>query len=291
MYKTSIAKRVLALMGVLVVSSSVLAAEGRDLGDASEVRVYKSTDEAELKLYIYNPSDHRADDARGAMIFFHGGGWRSGSPDQFAPHCRLLASQGMVAITAEYRLIQKHKTPAWRCVEDAKSAMRWVRSHAVALGIDPERIAVGGGSAGGHLAACIGLDVPGFDSEGEDTSVRASADAMVLFNPALNIADIPKNYRWEGRNTDASPLQLVAKGAPPTIIFHGKADQTVNYDQAEAFEQAMKSADNDCRLMGFEGAEHGFFNFGRGDGSAYTATTTAMVSFLSDLGFITPTAP
>lgn len=291
MLKTSVAKRALAMIGVLAISNSVFAAEGPDLSDASDVRVYKETAETDLNLYIYNPADLHADDSRGAILFFHGGGWRSGSPDQFAPHCRLLASKGMVAITAEYRLTGKHKTPAWRCVEDAKSAMRWVRAHAEALGIDPDRIAVGGGSAGGHLAACIGLNVPGFVTEGEDTDVRASADAMVLFNPALNIAELRNNYRWEGRNTEASPLQLVGEGAPPAIIFHGKADKTVSYDQAEAFENAMKSAGNDCRLMGFEGAEHGFFNFGRGDGSAYTATTTAMVSFLSDVGFMTPTAP
>ncbi len=277
-----------ALMCVvsLDVAQLAVAQEDSNLSDASRVEVYKTTEETKLRVFIYNPEKLSAGDERGAIVFFHGGGWRSGIPDQFAPHCRLLASKGMVAITAEYRLTKKHGTPAWRCLEDAKSAMRYVRSNAADLGIGPDRIAVGGGSAGGHLAACIGLDVAGFDAEGEDTSVPAFADAMVLFNPALNIAKLPDTYRWQGRNTKASPLQLVKTDAPPTLIFHGTADKTVRHTQAVGFEKAMVEAGNDCRLVSFEGAGHGFFFFGRGDGSAYEETTSAMVAFLENSGFI-----
>jgi len=271
------------LAGVAV---PAIAQGARDLSEASEVRVYKNTDEADLKAYIYNPDDLASGERRGAILFFHGGGWRSGNPDQFAPHCALLASKGMIAITAEYRLTKKHGTPAWRCVEDAKSAMRWVRAHAADLGIDPDRIAVGGGSAGGHLAACIGLGIDGFDTDGEDSSVRVSGDAMVLFNPAVDIAQIPERYGWDGRNADASPLQLVKPGAPPAIVFHGTADTTVPHDQAVAFTEAMTDAGNQCRLESTEDAGHGFFNFGRGDGSAYTDTTRSMVDFLEEHGFL-----
>ena len=282
---------VISLVALMAAAGSAFAQDGRNIRDATDVRVYKSTDEGELNLYIYNPTDHQADDSRGAILFFHGGGWRSGSPSQFAPHCRLLASNGMVAITADYRLIGTHKTPAWRCVEDALSAMRWVRAHAGDLGIDPNRIAVGGGSAGGHLAACIGLNISGFNAEDDDLSVSPAANAMVLFNPAVNIKEIGPRYGWDGRQVDASPLQLVKNGAPPAIIFHGTADQTVPYEHAVAFDEGLRAAGNSCRLVGVEGAGHGFFNFGRGDGSDYTATTTEMVKFLSELGFISSTTP
>lgn len=275
----------IATLAIFAAAYSATAAEGRDLSDASRVLVYKSTEEVELKAHIYTPEDHSEADHRAAIIFFHGGGWRSGNPDQFAPHCRLLGSKGMVAITVAYRLTGKHDVPAWRCLEDAKSAMRWVRANAETLGIDANRIAAGGGSAGGHLAACVGLNVPGFDAENDDTSVPASADAMVLFNPALNIANVPDTYRWDGRNVKASPQQLVRSGAPPCIMFHGTADTTVRHTQAVTFEDAMTGAGNDCRLVSFEEAGHGFFNHGRGDGSAYEETTRLMVEFLDKLGY------
>lgn len=272
---------------VSLLSFVAAAQKGRDLGDASEVYVYKKTNEAELRAFVYTPDDHDANATRPAIVFFHGGGWRSGSPSQFAPHCRLLASKGMVAVAVEYRLTRKHGVPAWKCLVDAKSAMRWVRAHAAELGIDPERIAVGGGSAGGHLAACIGLGVEDFDDERDDLSVSPAASAMVLFNPVLNLAKIPDRYGWHGKNLKASPQDLVKPGAPPAIIFHGTADTTVPYTQAEQFEKTMNEAGNDCRLVGFEGAGHGFFNYGRGDGSDYVETTKMMVDFLDELGYIT----
>jgi acetyl esterase len=83
-----------------------------------------------------------------------------------------------------------------------------------------------------------------------------------------------------------SPLHHVGSGAPPTIIFHGKADTTVPYRTAEQFTTAMKEAGNDCRLIGFDGQPHGFFNFGRDGNKAYRATTRAMDEFFVELGFL-----
>ncbi|MDB4796380.1 alpha/beta hydrolase fold domain-containing protein, partial [Akkermansiaceae bacterium] len=109
--------------------------------------------DVELKLHVFNPEGHKASDSRPAIVFFFGGGWNGGSPKQFYPHSEHLASLGMVAISAEYRVKSRNKTTPMECVKDGNSAIRWVRSHAKELGINPDMIAAGGGSAGGHVAA------------------------------------------------------------------------------------------------------------------------------------------
>ncbi len=262
----------------------------------ARVEVYKTIGDVELKMYIVEPEGHQMTDKTPAIVFFFGGGWRSGSPGQFAQHCKYLASRGMVAAAADYRVRSRHGTTADCCVRDAKSAVRWLRQNAERLGIDPERIAAGGGSAGGHIAACTGV-VPGFEEEGEDTSISSVPGAMVLFNPALVLAPVEgvelNNARMASlaERTGVEPLELspfhhVKANAPPTIIFHGEADKTVPFATAKVFAQAMKKADNDCRLHGYEGYGHGFFNHGRADGEMYRTTVKAMDEFLVELGYL-----
>ena len=149
-------------------------------------RIYKKAGERELKLTIVNPPDWKAQDQRPALVFFHGGGWVGGGPTQFTQHSDYLATRGMVCIQVEYRLIAKgDQGPPIDCVHDAKSAMRWVRGHAAELGIDPHRIAAGGGSAGGHLAAFVGM-VDGLDDPQDDLKISPKANALVLFNPVFD---------------------------------------------------------------------------------------------------------
>src|SRR2546425_12315614 len=122
----------------------------------AEVEAYKTVGDTKLNLYVYYPPGHKASDKRAAIVFFFGGGWTGGSPGQFEQHCKHLASRGMVAMTADYRVASRNQVKAVSCVADAKSAIRFVRQEAARLGIDPNRIAAGGGSAGGHIAACTG---------------------------------------------------------------------------------------------------------------------------------------
>ena len=257
---------------------------------------YKTVGETKLALYVFNPEGHKASDSRPAIVFFFGGGWTSGSPGQFEQHCRYLASRGMVAITADYRVASRHQAKAVQCVADAKSAIRYVRAHAKELGVDPKRIAAGGGSAGGHIAGCTGT-VPGLDEQGEDTAVSSVPDAMVLFNPALALAPVDGNdFGGFGARLPAerlgvepvaiSPAHNVKAGAPPTIVFHGRADSTVPFATAEVFAAAMKKAGNRCEVAGFEGQQHGFFNFGKGDNSMFRATLAQADKFLASLGWL-----
>ena len=257
---------------------------------------YKTVGETRLALSVFNPEGHKPSDGRAAIVFFFGGGWTSGSPGQFEQQCRYLASRGMVAITADYRVASRHQAKAAQCVADAKSAIRYVRAHAKELGVDPKRIAAGGGSAGGHIAGCTGT-VPGLDEAGEDKSVSSVPDAMVLFNPALTLAPVDGNdfggfgARLPAEKLGAEPVAIspthnVKAGVPPTIVFHGKADSTVPFATVEAFAAAMKKAGNRCEVAGFEGQQHGFFNFGRGDNAMFLETVKQADKFLASLGWM-----
>ncbi|MGI9471856.1 MAG: alpha/beta hydrolase, partial [Rubripirellula sp.] len=95
---------------------------------AGEKKIYRSAGDRDLALYVTKPADWTADDERPAIVFFHGGGWVSGSPGQFTEHCNYFASRGIVCFQVQYRLLdRKSKKPPVTCTEDAKSAMRWIR--------------------------------------------------------------------------------------------------------------------------------------------------------------------
>jgi acetyl esterase/lipase len=294
----------LAMLILICSTSSALAQkksksvvqEGVSL-EAATAEVYKTIGNVELKIYRFDPKDHKPSDRRPAIVFFFGGGWKGGDPKQFANHCAALADRGMVAMTADYRVSSRHHTKAIDCVEDAKSAIRWVRANASRLGIDPTRVAAGGGSAGGHLAACTGL-VPGYEKSSESTQISSVPNALVLFNPALILDNvegeesIPAAKLEELRERigddlkKVSPVHHVRTDAPPTIIFHGRADTTVPYRTAEVFAKAMQKSGNRCELVGYDDKAHGFFNFGRDNNTSYRETLAATDRFLVSLGYL-----
>lgn len=252
--------------------------------------------EVDLKLWVFEPQGWNKNDKRPAIVLFFGGGWTGGSPGQFLPQCKYLASRGMVAMAADYRVASRHGVKAVDCVRDAKSAIRYVRKNAARLGIDPARIAAGGGSAGGHLAAACGT-LEEFDEPDEDLGISSQPNALVLFNPAVVLALVEgvtlnrqRTFNMDERAGVAakriSPYHHVKAGVPPTAIFHGKADTTVPYATVEVFAKAMKEAGNTCELFGYDGEGHGFFNYGRGGGKMYAATLREADRFISGLGWI-----
>ncbi len=260
--------------------------------EGARTEVYKTVGDLSLSLHVFEPESGPKTN-RPAIVLFFGGGWSGGSPLQFANQCRYLARRGMVAITADYRVRSRHQVNVDVCVTDAKSAIRWVRANALRLGIDPHRIAAGGGSAGGHLAAATGT-VPGFEDAGEDLKISSVPNAMVLFNPGLVLAPIdqlpipPEAFaarlpeeRMGTAPRNLSPAHHVKPGVPPTIIIHGKADDQVPYATAEVFDRLMKEAGNRCDLVGYEGQGHGFFNV-----KSYDETVADMDRFLVSLGWL-----
>ncbi|NQT17238.1 MAG: alpha/beta hydrolase [Planctomycetes bacterium] len=250
--------------------------------------VYKTVGERALKLYVTARDDGQSTDPRPAIVFFHGGGWVGGKPGQFTEHSKYLASRGMVAVQVEYRLLdRKSDEPPTACVEDAKSAMRWVRGHATELGIDPERIASGGGSAGGHLAAFVGM-VDGLGAAEDDLSISAKSNAMVLFNPVFdNGPDGWGHQRVGKRYREFSPFHNVSADDPPAIVFLGSNDKLIPVQTAHDFKAAMEKKGNCCEVMIFEGKSHGFFNHGRDGNKPYYETVLAADKFLASLGWLT----
>ena len=249
----------------------------------ARVETYRKIDSTELKLWIFGESDAKT--KKPAIVFFFGGGWKGGSPAQFEDQARHFAKRGMIAITADYRVKSRHGVQVVECVKDAKAAIAWVRENAERLGIDPNKIAASGGSAGGHLAAATGT-ISGFGSD-------ERPNAMILFNPACTLAPIAD---WQPRKAGAelglerfgvdpqviSPAHHIGLHTPPTLILHGKADTTVPYASVVAFESVMKTAGRPCKLVGYEGEGHGFFN--RGEATAKTLAEAD--SFLVDLGWL-----
>ena len=223
--------------------------------------VYKTKDNIKLSLHIFNPKEHKITDQAPVIVFFFGGGWAGGTPKQFYEQSRFFAERGIVAISAEYRVIKKHGTTPFDAVTDAKSAIRWIRQHAGELGINSNKIVASGGSAGGHLALCTEV-IDGFEEVGEDLSISSQPNALILYNPVLDTTE--KGYGMakvgEEHKTAISPNHHIKNGIVPTLVFHGVADKTVPYENAERFNRLMNEFGNDCKLESYEGKDHGFFN-------------------------------
>ena len=262
----------------------------------ARAEVYKSVDATKLNLYIFDPKNHSATNRSPAIVFFFGGGWTSGSPQQFEKQCQYFASRGMVAITADYRVASRHQVKPAQCVEDARSAIRWVRQNAAKLGVDPNRIVAAGGSAGGHLAGLIAV-APDAACAGEDSSISSIPNAAILFNPALVLAPLDgQDFGKAGARLNSlrlgtepekiSPAHQVRAGAPPILIFHGEADTTVPFPTSKEFAQKMKAAGNRCELVGFPDQAHGFFNYRPGNNRYFLETLTQADQFLASLGYL-----
>lgn len=212
---------------------------------------YLPTDRNE-KLDIYHPPGAGAGTPLPAVIFYHGGGFNDGdkAKDREVRICSDLARAGFVAVSVNYKLRRMQGQVTWpRNIHDCKLALQWVRANAVRLGIDPDRIAVMGGSAGGTIAALLaysdpddGLEPP----EGNPAMSGPVACIVDLYGPmdlmtyrdmkmfAKTREEAPDLYR------QASPLTYLDKSDPPTFVTHGTSDETVNIGQSEKLVAKLK---------------------------------------------------
>ena len=220
---------------------------------------YKSTEQTDLNLFIYNPVDFDKSQTYNCIVFFHGGGWNSGDYKQFERQSIYFASRGMVAISVEYRIRNKHGTSPIDSMEDAKSAIRFIRSNAKVFSINPNRIAAAGGSAGGHLAAVAG-NIDLFDNSTEDLTISSKPNLLILYNPVLHYG---RKWGWIDNPSNASPYENLSEGAPPTIILTGTQDKIVPVELIENYKKRMEAVGSRCDVIFYEGAEHAFFNKGQ----------------------------
>lgn len=216
-----------------------------------------------------------------AVVMIHGGGWEGGSRAGYLGALPAMAKRGYVAMTISYRLTKpdasgKAKYPFPAAVNDCKCAIRWLRANAAKYKVDPERIGVTGGSAGGHLSLMLGVTSAsdGLDGEGGYADQSSRVQAVVnIFGPT----DMPHIWkskggaapivkRFLGGKLDAipdvykkaSPISYVKKDLPPMLTIHGTADTLVPPDQAERFDKAMREAGAQHTLLLLNGQGHGF---------------------------------
>lgn len=232
--------------------------------------VYAQRGDLALKLDLYRLR-FPAVQPMPAVIFVHGGAWRSGRKDQPNPVLWELAQQGYVGVSIQYRLSQTAPWPAQ--LEDARSAVRWLRRNADQYGVDPRRIGVFGSSSGAHIAALLALN-PG----DEEARVHACA---TLFAPTdlerlanwrrvqpkrredLLGENSPERQLFAGRLEEdaelvrsASPMTYVSGDAPPFLIVHGTLDETVPMNQAMLLHDAMRTARARADLFLIPGLGH-----------------------------------
>jgi acetyl esterase len=266
-------------------------AGGGESEPRGKVYVYKQSGGKPRELEIYFPPNHDASKSKvPGVILFHGGAWRGGNLGQFRIACHYLASRGLVAATADYRMLNAddlQRLPDGEsykrvCITDAKSAIRWFKQHAGELGVDPQRIITGGGSAGGHVSVLATTNA-GLNDPADPAEIDTSVVAYLLFNPAFAQAD--------KSDVEVDALSHLRADFPPAIVFFGSLDGSwrTGWDAVEA--KLEKLGNTTTRLEIAEGQAHGFFN----RDPWRTVTLIAADRFLAEQGLLegepTLTAP
>lgn len=245
----------------------------RELAVPESVTVEKDIEygrgqDVSLQLDLYSPKEPTKDVP--GLIFVHGGGWKKGHRNDYRYYCIKFAEQGYVVATISYRLRDVAPFPA--AVEDAKCAVRWMRSNAKKIGVDPDRIAILGGSAGGHLSMMVGYssDKPELEGNGghQDVSSRVQAvvnlygpsdlttpeasvrESVVEFLDGKSIEESPEVYQL------ASPSSHISSDDPATLILHGTIDKIVPIAQSDQLDQRLTDSSVPHEYHRLEGWPH-----------------------------------
>ena len=251
---------------------------------------YTNPDNQHLQLNLARPKS--GDGPFPCVLCIHGRGFRAGSREGYNTQIVRLAATGYVAVTVSYRLAPKYPFPA--AIHDTKAAVRWLRANAKTYHIDPDRIGVTGGSAGGHLAQFLAVtgDVKEFEGAGGNSTQSSKVSCVVnVYGPS----DFTKSY---GKSVDAaevlplflggdlekarplhikaSPLYWVTPNAAPTLCIHGTEDKYVAFEQAVWMVEKLKAANVEASLLKLPGAGHGF------KGKDAETADTAMIAFFDE---------
>jgi acetyl esterase/lipase len=251
--------------------------------------VFASFGGIDLKAYVFSPTADGAGEPRSAIVLFYGGGWAEGEPAWAFARARHFAEQGMVAVAAEYRLSDQKSISPIEAMADARAVIRWMRSQATSLRIDPRRIAAYGWSAGAHLAASAAI------FEVAAAGVGSAPDALILVSPAVSLVSDQWFQRLlgaRGNARDYSPDLYVREGLPPTLILQGSTDTVTPLPGVRRFCDRLVAAKNTCEMHVYEGFGHLFTPAGiPDDGQPKPDPATAADAlaradrFLRSLGF------
>ena len=237
--------------------------------DTVDRRIPTSYDQVPVR--IYRPRD--AATPAPVVVFFHGGGWVLGNLDQYEPLCSTLAADaGMVVVSVDYRLAPEHPYPAAR--DDCYDVTRWVAEHADELGVDPERLAVMGDSAGGNLAAVVSLLArdrgaphiryqvlvyPATDVTMSSPSIEENAEAPLLTRDDMHA--FREHYLGQSDSSDphVSPLHADDHGSLPAALVI-TAEHDPLRDDGRRYAEALEKAGVEVRLTDYVGMPHGFLS-------------------------------
>ncbi|MFC5548742.1 alpha/beta hydrolase fold domain-containing protein [Massilia aerilata] len=251
-----------------------------------------------LQLDLYLPAQPKAGPVPG-IVFVHGGGWRAGVRANFAPMAIRMAERGYAAAAISYRLSPEALYPA--AVQDARVAVRWMRTHAAEYGIDPSKIAIGGGSAGGHIAALAGVsgDAARFDPDGGPGTVSSAVQAIVNIDGLSDFtSEAARRYEddparqpssagaWFGGRyaampalwREASPLFYVNAKTPP-VLFIGSAQPRFSSGREEMVAR-MREVGVPSRVVLLPETPHSFWLFEPWIGPTVEATVAFLDAYL-----------
>ena len=256
------------------------------------------TNERPLYLHMFYPDSHpfsSSNQTLPTIIFFFGGGFRTGTPDQFYPYCEELKKVGMIAIAADYRIKDVDGTSPKECFQDTISAIQYIKDHALELHVDVMKIIASGGSAGGHTSLCAALNK------------KLNVAGYVGFNPVSDASSIVERLARFNNNlskifNDISrdPMKMISSSTPkdvisnynisiPMLLMHGEKDETVpiesNINFIEKLHNDFGLDETTIKLISYPNQTHGFFNYDRNI-DMFNSTLFSTIDFLRQHNFI-----
>lgn len=226
----------------------------RDAAITCETVYYERGGEM-LAIDVYRPNADKYPGVRPGILFFFGGGFRVGTRLAFREQAELCAKQGYVAFSADYRISSLYDVTAADSIRDGAAAWSFVRENAAKWGVDPDKIVLAGGSAGGTIAAMCGF-LTGIYPAG-----------LILFNPGVLDREDPESLLatltgWEIDGVEVTNTQSVWPGMA-MLVMHGEADQIVPVSTICRYVDYANAHGGNAKLVTYPDAPHGFFNFNR----------------------------